>query len=166
MKKINLFMLLILSIFSIVFLTGCDFQKMIYNIKIMEEYGFVDGFLEEHITDDCYYLDPLTNEYMLSNHSLPDDYTFIIKTKEDYEKIFKNTSKVNFDKEMLIVYIYSGIYSSKTKISEVDLDEGELSIDFRHKLIKFPGSATMPTQKHIVFKMDKVNFHSVDIDED
>ena len=166
MKKYNLYILFIFCAVSILLLSGCGIQKLKYDVKIFDNYQFVDGFLKEYITDDCYYLDPLTNEYVLSAPSLPDDYTFIIKTKEDYEKIFKNTSKVNFDKEMLIVYIYSGIYSSKTKISEVDLDEGELSIDFRHKLIKFPGSATMPTQKHIVFKMDKVNFHSVDIDED
>ena len=71
-----------------------------------------------------------------------------------------------FEKEILVVYIYSTIYNSDIKITEIDLDEGELSIDFKHKLVIGTGSASMPHQENVVFKLAKGDFHKIEIDED
>lgn len=166
MKKRSLFLLFLLSMFAIVFLNGCISDRIRYRVKIIENYEFVDGFLENHQISECYYYDSLTNQYVMNDPTLPEEYTFIIRSEKEYNEIFKTKSDVNFNKEILVVYIYSSVYSSKKMLTEVDFDEGELSIEFRHKLLSGTGSATMPLQKYVVFKMNNGNFYEIDVDED
>jgi len=166
MRKEKLFLGIIFILLSVIILSGCNNHKRKYNLEILDKYEFVDGFLEKYKIRDSFYIDPNSNEYVLNDPSLPEDYTLIIRNEEDYNKIFKDSLKINFDKVMLVVYIYSSVYSSEVKITEVELEDGELSIDFKHKLVVRAGSASMPLQKYIVFKLDKLNFHKIDVDED
>lgn len=165
MKKRKLFLIITLILLSVIITSGCSNQRR-FNIEILNKYEFVDGFLENYKISECFYLDSESGEYKLSNPSLPEEYTLVIKSEEEYKKIFANSSKVNFEKEILVVYIYSTIYNSDIKITEIDLDEGELSIDFKHKLVIGTGSASMPHQENVVFKLAKGDFHKIEIDED
>lgn len=164
-RKLNLIFLL-LGMLSLLFLNGCSIGRLKYNVKIIENYELLDNFLDEHKTSESYNYDSVKNEYSLNNPSLPEEYIFVIKTEDDYRKIFKSSSNINFKKEMLILYIYSSIYTGERRITEVELDEGELSIDFRHKVKVGTGLSSKPLQKHIVFKMNAVDFYEIEVDVD
>ena len=159
MKKILISLFLL---FAVMYITGCNVKK--YNIKIIENgYTFNDGVLEEYFPYGAYNFN--LNQYNTNTNSR-EDYTFIIKDENQLNELFTEFEDINFDKQMVIVYIYTGIYDSKVKITEVEYEELELSIEFSYKLKKGTGSATMPKQKTLIIIMDKLELIEVDIEED
>ena len=159
MKKILISLFLL---FAVMYITGCNVKK--YNIKIIENgYTFNDGVLEEYFPYGAYNFN--LNQYNTNTNSR-EDYTFIIKDENQLNELFNEFEDINFDKQMVIVYIYTGIYDSKVKITEVEYEELELSIEFSYNLKKGTGSATMPKQKTLIIIMDKLELIEVDIEED
>lgn len=159
MKKILISLFLL---FAVMYITGCNVKK--YNIKVIENgYTFNDGVLEEYFPYGAYNFN--LNQYNTNTNSR-EDYTFIIKDENQLNELFNEFEDINFDKQMVIVYIYTGIYDSKVKITEVEYEELELNIEFSYKLKKGTGSATMPKQKTLIIIMDKLELIEVDIEED
>ena len=158
-------MLIISFVFiGLLLLTGCDIDKKKYNVTIIEQnYVFQDEVLEKYITYGSF--NEQTQEYVFDK-KIPEDYTLVIRSNEELEQLFKSFPSVDFTKEMIIVYFYTGIYGSEKKIKDVDFDEGELSIDFSHKLTSGTGSASMPKQRVLIIKMNIVNAYEIDIEED
>ena len=147
-------------------LIGCDFAKIKYNVKIINEYKIKEEFLEGHRIRNAYYMDPVTGEYILGDKNLPEEYEVLIRTEEEFQKIFSGKSNINFNKEVLVVYVYNSIYDREKIITDVEIDEGELSIEFKSKNKYGVGDSSLPLQRIVVFKMKIGNFYSVDIDED
>lgn len=147
---------LITVLFIMIILSGCDIDKSKYNVEIVENgYSFVDGYLESH--------DPST----AINNQTPDDYTIVIRDEDELNALFNNFKKIDFNEKMVIVYIYTSIYNSKVKITDVDYDnDGELSIEFKHKSISGSGSATAHKQGILIIVMDKLYTTDIDIDQD
>ena len=87
MQKRKLFLIITLILLSVLITSGCSNQRR-FNIEILNKYEFVDGFLENHKISECFYLDLDSGEYKLSNPSLPEEYTLVIKSEEEYKKIF------------------------------------------------------------------------------
>ena len=165
----NKFKRFLLSIFFLVLvfiLVGCDFDKIKYNVKIMNEYNIKEEFLMTHKTKNAYYKDLTTGEYIVENKGLPEEYEILIRTEEEFEKIFNGKSNIDFNKEVLVVYVYTSIYDKDKTLKDVEIDEGELSIEFKNKNKYNVGDASMPLQRVVVFKVKNGNFYSVDIDED
>lgn len=152
-KKIYI---LILVLFMTFLLTGCYIDKSRYNVEIVEDgYSFVDGYLESH--------DPST---ATNNQSL-DEYTIVIRDEDELNAVFNKFGKIDFNDQMIIVYIYTSIYNSKVKITDVDYDnDGELSIEFKHKSRSGRGSATAPKQGVLIIVMDKLYTTDIDVDQE
>lgn len=148
--------ILILVLFITILLTGCDFDKTRYNVEIVENgYSFVDGYLESH--------DPSIS----SNNQSPDDYTIVIRDEDELNAVFNSFGKVDFNDKMIIVYIYTSIYNSKVKITDVEYDnDGELSIEFKHNNRFGSGSATTPKQGLLIIVMNKLYTTDIDIDQE
>ena len=164
MKLLKKVLLVLVLLLSISLLSGCAFNVIRYDVEIIDNgYQFNDGFLQDHLTYGSYNNE--TQDY-ISNKSTPEEYTFVIKNNEEKNKIFTQLKDVDFEDEMIIVYIYTGIYDAERRITDVEIDEGELSIDFDYKLKIVTGSASIPQQRVLIIKMNRVNVYNVDVDED
>lgn len=94
--------------------------------------------------------------------------TFFVNSAEEYATIFaeNNTElKVDFEKDMLIVYTFSIEYRLPVEISDINLADKTLSVNYK---IKFPatdenvGNACQPYQRWAVLKMDKSDIDSAE----
>jgi len=153
LKKIYL---LLVVIISLIFVNGCDMDKSKYNVEIIKDgYNFIEGYLEERIPSNSI------------NDKIPKDYTIVIMNDNELKTIFKKFKKIDFNEQMVIVYIYNSIYTSDVKITELDYDnDGELSIEFKHKTKNGTGSATAPRQGVLIIVMDKLYITEIDIEQD
>lgn len=96
----------------------------------------------------------------------PEELIFIITDKDEFEKIFvKYDLTVDFEKEIVILYIFPDIYPGRDYyLKKIDLNEQSLDIYF--KLQKIKGKdATMPYQRCFMVKLDKVEFKEVNFIE-
>jgi hypothetical protein len=158
-KKYFVLTIMILVLF---FLTGCAKTK--YNVKIVDgDYTFKEGVLDNYLPYGAF--DDKSNSY-INDRSTPEDFTLVIKNQNQLNELFTNFPTVNFEKEMIIVYIYTGIYNAEKKITDVEYEEKELSIEFGYKLKMGTGSATIPMQRTLIIKMNKIDAYEIDIDED
>lgn len=160
MKKM---FIIVLIFIGVLFLNGCTGMSR-YNVRIVDEnYKIKEEFLNNNKTFGSY--DETTQSY-INDRNVPEEYTYVVNTEQELNNIFSEFPKIDFNKEMVIVYVYTSIYNEDRKIIDVDIDEGELSIDFKYKLKPFSGSAVNPYQKTLIIIMDRVMARSVDVDLD
>jgi hypothetical protein len=161
MKNKKYFIIMIM-IFVLLLFTGCSKHK--YDVKIINEnFEFHNGVLENYMTYGAF--DEANNNY-INDISTPEDFTLVIKNEKQLDEMFSKFPNVNFEKEMIIIYIYTGIYNAERKITEVEYEHGELSIDFDYRLKPGTGSASIPMQRVLIIKMKLLDVYEVDIDED
>jgi len=108
-------------------LAGC--KKLDYNAKKLTGVEYSKEFLEENRIGGVYYLDLETldwNDEYVSDESLPKTIIRQIKNQEEFDEIFlKCSTAVDFEKEMVIVYLYPDrrISEEKTRITQVNMNE-------------------------------------------
>lgn len=160
--KLKIYFIIIIMFVFMFFLAGCAKAK--YNVTIVDnDYTFKQGILENYKTYGSF--DEKNNNY-INDKSVPEEYTLVIKTQNELNEMFSVFPNVNFEKEMVIVYIYTGIYNAKRKITDVEYEEKELSIEFDYKLKMGTGSASIPMQRVLIIKMNLIDAYEIDIDED
>ena len=162
MKKYK-FLMFILTIPIILYsIAGC--QKNKYNAKIYNsaENLFLNSFLEENKVKGAYYKNPdypddADKKYYYDETS-PACRTFIVNNPDDYSLFFAGDELgVNFDKEMVLIYIFADIYPNRNYIINNILKEGE-KVKIYLKLEKNnKKDATAPYQRVLIVKMEKLD---------
>lgn len=162
MKKYK-FLMFILTIPIILYsIVGC--QKNKYNAKIYNsaENLFLNSFLEENKVKGAYYKNPdypddADKKYYYDETS-PAYRTFVVNNLDDYSLFFAGDElEVNFDKEMVLIYIFADIYPNRNYIINNILKEGEkvkiyLELEKNNKK-----DATAPYQRVLIVKMEKLD---------
>ncbi|MDR1094605.1 MAG: hypothetical protein LBL66_10720 [Clostridiales bacterium] len=104
-----------------------------------------------------------TDEYLVDRMS-PKFRTFIIKEQNEFDDIFTDFStEVNFEKELLLIYLFTSVYHRPCKIQSMKLDGETLKIDFKMKNAK-PGvkDASVPEQRYLVIKMKNLDISAAE----
>lgn len=86
-----------------------------YNAKILENVVYRADFKKDNRTqmaryenDDNDPSDPYSEKYYVDTDS-PKTRTCIIRLQDEFERVFESCPTVDFDKEMVVVYIYSAL---------------------------------------------------------
>ena len=94
--------------------------------------------------------------------SLPESRTYIIKNQNELDEVFSVCPKIDFDKQILIVYCYTTTYVREQKLEKFFYENGVLSIDFGVVKGKIGvGDATAPGTRICIISLDKLDISSV-----
>lgn len=84
--------------------------------------------------------------------------TYIIRSESELSEIFAEFPRVDFEKEMVIVYRSMSIYENRYVIKDILLDGNKLSIELdKPKRIFGSPSTTAPRTRLIVIRMNKLD---------
>ena len=152
------------------FTSGCETEKgeeiMSYNAKIGlgGEITFKEDFLKANMVYGANY-DYENGEYVNDEIS-PKFRTFIITEKSQLDGVFSVYPDIDFEKEMVVMYIYSSTYNSiyyEEKLISITLVNKNLKIEF--KIVGGKpgyGIAHMPQRTFLPVRMDKLNIETVE----
>lgn len=127
------------------------------------------SFLEDNKVKGVYYKNP---DYIESDDTSGDEYyydetspeyrTFIVDDQDTYNTIFKeNSLTVDFDKEIVYLYIFADIYPSRNYvIDNILLEEEQVSIYYKLEKDN-KKDATAPYQRCLIVVMEKTNTSNV-----
>lgn len=153
----------VLLIVSLLLFTGCGSNK--YNAVILTTgFSFKEEFLKDNLTRGSHYLNENGEIVSAEGESYPRHRVFIIKSHEDANLIFESFSdSIDFEKEMLIIYIFTTINPDPCKINKVFIDEDVLKINYKFQRSKIGSDNTSsPTQRCLLVKIDKHEVASVE----
>lgn len=154
MKKLLLMCFMLVS----VLLMGCE-NSMInkYNVKLYDNIteSFSNTFVKEHITYGAYFEDIVYDDEKISK-----DYTISVNSQVEAMNVFDEIPfEINFEKQNIIIYIYTTKYSSaRVELTKVVLDNNIFNLYIKENIGGIgTGSATIPTTKFIVVIADKID---------
>lgn len=151
------------------FLNGCG-KEINYNAAVTSGV-YKEDFLKENMTLGAYYKnenydpeDENGNEYLLDETS-PRSRTFIVTEQSQLNEIFEsfNTS-IDFEKQMLIVYVYTDCYLRAQILKSVKLNGNVLKIEFEIESgERGYGDACQPYQRTFAVVTDKLDVELVEV---
>jgi hypothetical protein len=103
--------------------------------------------------------------FFTEDEDYPLSKTYIVENIEEYDKIFLNNINelnIDFNKQMLIVYSFGAINHRELKLVSTDLQDKILKITFKSISKTGVGDTSMPYQRWIVIKQDKVEVASTE----
>ncbi len=171
--KNKVFSLMILMIF-ICILSSCSVYK--YNAKIYNQAKewISEDFLKENRVHGYYenenYIegesDPTTE--WIYEKNMPSKRTFIITEQYEFDKIFtKYEETIDFEKEMVILYIFSDDSPRDYHLKKIIYENQELTVHIKLQHINSKIMDSVWTyQRCLMIKMDKLEADSVDFIED
>ncbi len=142
--------LMLIMIFSL--LTGCSNVK--YNAHLFD--SATDWIKEDFISDN-----PVG---YLEDVSYPTERVFVVKNREEYDKIFIESIDnfdVDFSTQMLIVYTFGTIYHRNNNLVSLEVKEDVLNITYKMDKKSGVGDASQPYQRWFVVRLDKLDVDSV-----
>lgn len=168
MKKTKWIALFMVMFMFLCFLTGCSALKYSATMYSKSESWVLPSFLEENHVK-AFYKNPNydataenpRDEYYY-DESAPSNRTFIIDNQEDYSAIYgKGTLDVDFEKQVVYLYIFSDIYPGrKYYIDDIKIKNEQLNIYYKLEECKETGS-TAPFQRCFTVIMQKTDTTSV-----
>ena len=171
-KSIVKFFAVAMCIFMAFLTTGC----VRYNAKIVNEgISFHQEFLDNNMTYGAYYHnedyspeeDEWTEEW-LYDETLPKTRTYVIKDRTALEEIFEVFPETDFEKEMVLVHLYTDIYGRARVLKDVSVDEiNVLKIRFtiqNQSGCVARGDASMPQRKILIVKTDKLDITTAEFE--
>ncbi len=151
MKKVNIIALGLVLLMAFSIIAGCSGIR--YNAKLYDnaKEWINEEFISENLVGN-------------SESGLPQKRTFIIKSLEEFNKVFvKNIGEieVDFSKQMLVVYTFRDINARNNKLVKLALDGDVLKITC--EMEKRPGidDSCEPYQRWFVVILDKLDVSSV-----
>ncbi|MBE7088230.1 MAG: hypothetical protein E7370_01715 [Clostridiales bacterium] len=125
-----------------------------------------EDFLKENVTRGA-----ILDDLDTSNESFPQEISYLIKNQEDFDKAFTQLPlNVNFDEEMLAVYIITDIYAGfDCDIKTIETYESELSIILLHDMAEpdisgaMPPSTSSPILRYFVVKLNCLDIENFKI---
>ncbi len=172
--KNKVFSLFILMMF-ICILSSCSVYKYHAKIYNQAKEWISEEFLKEnrvraYYVDENYVegvSDPWTEVIFEPNK--PSERTFIIKEQDEFTKIFTKYVEeyVDFEKEMVILYIFSDVYIRDYHLKKIIYENQTLTIHIKLQHINSKiDDAVQLYQRCLMIKMDKLEIDSVSIIED
>lgn len=110
------------------------------------------------------YIDGQSNpsDKYIYDEASPSSREFIVSDEVEYNRIFSNSPlDIDFEHEMVILYIFSDVYPErKYKLKKIEVNDEVLTLktEFEQKNVD---DATIPYQRCIVVKMNKVEINEV-----
>ena len=96
----------------------------------------------------------------------PAERLYIIKNQEECNSIFIEPQSVDFEKEMILVYIGSTVNSRSVIVKQVKLEEKKLKVEFTVKKGKRGyKDSSMPKRRLILIKIAKLDIDAVEFAE-
>ncbi len=130
---------------------------------------FNEDFLKENLTRSSHYFNDKGEITASADQSYPKFLTFIVTTQEEYDsKFIEFPPMVDFEKEMLLIYIFTAIKPNAYEIKKISLNNETLKIDFIAKRsggFKFRNDTTIPMQKWLIIKIKKMEIMSVEFNK-
>ena len=130
-------------------------------------YGILrNEYIEANLTHSAnYYYSEENEDYIKveNSTSYPETRTYVIKDETALKEAYSTPSEIDFEKEMLVIHFYTDIYSRVRYLGKVQIDENNvLKIEF--DIVPNPGvgDASMPVQKVLVVKVDKLEVNAVE----
>ena len=144
---------------------GCSVRK--YNATFFDDAeNLINAeFAEKNLIGNVYYPNGDEGEYIKTDDSYPKNRTFVIRDTERLKEISVSNAeelKVDFNKQMLIVYTYGALNRRKSELSDIKKNGDILQIFFKSETKTGVGDTCMPYQRWIVVKLNKSDFNSVE----
>ena len=135
------------------------YHAVIYNDA---EQWMKEDFLKENITANAFlYYDEETSSIITADSSYTRNYTHLVTDKSRFEEIFNHFPQdVDFETEMLIIYISTSVNKRERFIKNLSVDDNVLNLSFYSKDTN-DFDSVQPYQRCLVVKMDKISIQSV-----
>ena len=103
----------------------------------------------------------------IDNNLLYEKKTFVISNDNEFDAIFeKDLDKIDYEKELLIIYVFATVYASNTfYVENITLNNNVLNIDLGMITREGYNNATQPVRTLKIIKMKKVEFDNVLIND-
>lgn len=167
-KLVKILIMGVMLVMCLGLFVGCGGNK--YNAVVLsDDISFRSEFLNENRTLNARYLNESWNEetdewddrYLVDKIS-PECRTFVVRNQDELNAIFDSFVPVDFEKEMVLLYCYTDIYSRQQLIDKVNLNGTALEIEFSLKKPKSSvGDAHEPGCKQLIIKMDALEINIV-----
>ena len=154
---------------STVFLCACNKYNSTFLYDV-DDYMNEEFLVQNRTLGAAYFTEEYVeelDEYMSKAHYVtdaPKTRDIIVDSEEKFSEIFSDFPiEINFEKEMLVLHMYTDIYPRPVYMQSISLKDGNLKVVFRMKP-NAPGynDATMPGQCCVAVKMDKKDIQSVE----
>jgi hypothetical protein len=144
--------------------TGCEMEETLpFNAEDIGNLSeFKEDFLKANTTSEnvIYWYENGDGEY---EETSPKFRTFIITEKARLDEVFSVCPKIDFEKEMVVMYAYTSEYGRARIITSITLDNKILKIKFKYvKARPFSFDASSPITRFLVIKMDKLDIDKVE----
>ena len=96
---------------------------------------------------------------------LPETRTVVIRDRATCDETFTDCPfDVDFDSEMIVIYVTGSIYNRSVKVKSTALSDGVLTVKMNVKKPRWGANdASSPHERYVVIKLDKVDFDRVDV---
>lgn len=184
MKKIYAFLLLFIIITGVL-LTGIS-CALPYNAEIvtsvfvtdnhivpLDDDYFTESFWKESIISTVTYYNEdydINDENSIDYIRYPDAPAEIIKivdTQEEYEQTFTHQEDIDFENNMLIVWVFRSFNQYTYNLKKVVQEDKKLNIEYTEENTGcfFAHNASAPMRAYIVISMDKLDVDTVEFTE-
>lgn len=122
-----------------------------------------EDFLKENMVYGAYYRNE--SGQLCQDDSSPKSRAFVIEDDEQYDTFFKqNSFDVNFEKEVVVLYIFSDTNNRNYILKGLELNDKELTVQVQLQK-SLVDDTIMPYQRCLVLKMNKVEIEAVKFEE-
>ena len=129
---------------------------------------FTDNFWKENLIGGVAYNnenrnceDPNDEEYITFD-DLPIERVRIIRNKEECENTFLNPIEIDFEKEIIIVYMFCSNYTRTVKVKNIRAVDKNLFVEYTMAKGKLGyKDASAPQRRFMVIKMDNPNVDTI-----
>ena len=180
LKRILIFAIALLLTLGILFTTACLlYSPLRYRAKLYSYCNeWVDPTFLESNKLSVPYENPDYNEneeesaqnpMYVGDSSLPSNRTFLITDEKTFKEIFTASPiKVNFEKEMVVLYMFgsNSTTSKNYKIAEIEVEDGSANIYYKLDQKIWGGrrkDAVQTWHRCMVIKMKKLNVSAVNV---
>ena len=176
MRKIAIIVLNIVFIISIIGCKPRQKKEILFNARFYGFGSFIDlndelkndtlkfKFLETNRIKGICYKNESSNPYSSSSNETiyypdaPDNITYIINSQEKANEIFNKEMEINYDEEMLILYLF-GSFGLSLGLESVALENEKLYINIdctiQEDPINYMGF-------YLIIRLDKIDINNVD----
>lgn len=162
---------IVLFVSVIFFLTSCRLSEIDYNGEILYSWFNYNEIIKKDFYENNkikngmydpieYDPDIIDSEYYYQDIMAPSRRLILVDTLIEAESIFTNKVDVDFEDEMLLIYIFADS-NSLYKLESIHFNNDLLEIKFDTDNIV----STAPEETFIIFKMDKLTFKDVVINK-
>ena len=162
---------LILTVFPLCALTGCEMEIQPYNATLYEAGKWYEAckwidldFQKENLTRGFWDLLYFNDESIITDESYPKERIFIINDRAEFDTIFNEFPPgVNFEKEMILLYGFTTTTPRQLVIKRIKLENKRLNIELKWRVP--PGGpmpdGMLPQMRWFVIKIDKLDIDTV-----